>query len=122
MPVAPAPASELDEPHAIQKNGAMLPRYAILLTAIAALGLNGLAPLATGADWRDGSHDDAPCQVMPATAPIVGAAIGVKSLDLTTAKTLVVEMAPQPAGLLPEPMAALTAQRTLLAQHILLRI
>jgi hypothetical protein len=100
----------------------MLPRYAILLTAIAALCLNGLAPLATGPDWRDGSHDDAPCQVMPAMATTAGAAIGVKSLDLTTAKTLVVEMAPQPAGLLSEPTAALAAQRTLLAQHILLRI
>lgn len=101
----------------------MVPRFAILLTASLAIGLNGFAPSTTGsADWRDGSASRTHCQVMPATVAPAGAAISVKSLDLTTGLEQVVDILRQPACALPEPKGAPKAQRTLLAQHILLRI
>lgn len=101
----------------------MTARCIILLVAALAIGLNGLAPLAAA---NDGGRDDAsrhsPCQVMPATPATAGAAIGVKSLDLTVWPEAVAEIV-RPASFAP-PERNTTPQlpRTLLAQHILLRI
>ena len=113
----------MDAEGVIQKNDGMVPRFVILLTASLAIWLNGFAPLATGgADWHDGSESPTHGQVMPATTATAGAAIGVKSLDLAAGEEQIVEIVRQPSCVLPEPTAAPRAQRTLLAQHILLRI
>lgn len=101
----------------------MISRCIILLIAALAIGLNGLAPLAAASDGgRDDSSRQSPCQVMPATPPAAGAAIGVKSLDLTTWPQAVVEIVRPASFVPPERNATPQLPRTLLAQHILLRI
>lgn len=113
---------DLDDALTIQKNKGMVPRCIILLTAAAAIWLNGFAPLATADHGGGGSSSQSPCQVMPATPPTAGAAIGAKSFGLMARPDEAAEIVRQPTFVLPEPAERPRLPRTLLAQHILLRI
>jgi hypothetical protein len=101
----------------------MVPRVFIVVIALAAIMLGGIAPLAdAGGDAPGDAHEKPPCQMLAATPAVAGAALVVKPIDLTTAAPLPAEIIRPSGAPLREPATALPAQRSLLAQHILLRI
>ncbi len=100
----------------------MIRRRLILLIAALAVALNGLAPLAVADGGRDDSSRQSPCQVMPATPSTTGVAIGAETFELAAWPAAAIDVVRSTSFAPPERSATPRLPRTLLAQHILLRI